>query len=92
MYNRRATFDGSLFQLILNYITLMLECNPILQTLLDISFWIYLFICSLKKTKLLSIFQNFVPQYIMLSGVRSGPHHNELYQQSSVSYMERGYV
>ena len=42
MYNRRATFDGSLFQLILIYITLMLECNPILQTLLDIiSFYLF---------------------------------------------------
>ena len=40
-------------------------CIPILQTLLDISFKMYLFICFLKKTKLISIFQTFVPQYIM---------------------------
>ena len=47
-----------------NEIIFVCFCIPILQTILDITFWIYLFICFSKKTIVMSIFQTLVPRYI----------------------------
>ena len=59
--NQFKLICGSDMDMIRNNYIVASFYNPILQTLLDISFYFYFIF--LKTTKLMSIVQNFVPKY-----------------------------